>query len=307
MSEAKEKTRYAPRFERVETPPPFRITERDLEILRWLSRCRYLRTGQVHRLVFGENATDQSARRRLKFLYHAGLVGRIEPRTTIGRGSAEIAYCLERGGADVLAGMGEAPRIFGKGGKVGPLFLEHALDVSEFRVVTELALRGHSAVALARFVADFEIKSEAKPGAGKERYALYSAVAEPLTGRTLEVYPDALVILRGKGEYAEHQELFMVEIDRGTEDLTRIQDKVRGYHQFARERLFHKFGKFPDFLVLIQTSSPRRAGNMRQALQGLAGTERVWITSVDQVTPETVLASPIWRDHENKPRQVLRG
>ncbi len=307
MSEATEKTRYAPRFERVETPMPFRITERDLEILRWLSRCRYLRTGQVHRLVFAENATDQSARRRLKLLYHGGFIGRIEPKTTIGHGSAEIAYCLEKSGAEVLAGMGETPRVYGKAGKVGPLFLEHALDVSEFRVMTELALRDHPAVALARFVADFEIKSEAKPGTGKERYALYSAMAEPLTGRTLEVYPDALVILRGTGEFAEHQELFMVEIDRGTEDLTRIQDKVRGYHQFAKERAFQKFGRFTDFLVLMQTSSRRRAGNMRDALQGLAGTERIWITSVDQVAPATVLASPIWRDHENKARQVLRG
>ena len=85
----------------------FLLTERDVEILRALNRCRFLQTGQINRAVFPGNATLQSARRRLRFLFHHGFVGRIQLYAPPDGGSAETAYHLDAAGAAELDARGE--------------------------------------------------------------------------------------------------------------------------------------------------------------------------------------------------------
>ena len=121
------------------------------------------------------------------------------------------------------------------------------------------------------------------------------------------VYPDALIILRGKGEYAKFQKLYFLEVDRSTEGLRIIQDKVIGYNLYRRENVFKKFGAFDDFQVLFQAPSQKRAGNIRQALTDLEGTESVWVTSADQVTEDSILGSTIWTDHMLVPQRLLKS
>jgi hypothetical protein len=70
-----------------------KLTERDLDILLALNRYRYLRTNQVKRLIFPDNSTLQSTRRRLRCLFHNGYVGVITPFAKAGQGSSESAYC----------------------------------------------------------------------------------------------------------------------------------------------------------------------------------------------------------------------
>src|SRR5512133_2108564 len=66
-----EDVRFVPRstapLPEQKTPRRFVLTARDTEILRAVARYRYLRTGQVHRLLFAP-AGAQMARRRLRQL-----------------------------------------------------------------------------------------------------------------------------------------------------------------------------------------------------------------------------------------------
>ncbi len=85
-------TTYLPRFER-QPGVPFVLTERDIEMLKVINRYRYLRTGQIKRLVFPDNASLQSTRRRLRGLYHNGSMNRMVPE-------AEVAHPSDRSGSD---------------------------------------------------------------------------------------------------------------------------------------------------------------------------------------------------------------
>ena len=298
---------YLPKHERAIKPVTFVLTDRDIEILRAVNRYRYLRTGQIKRLVFSENTTEQSARRRLKHLFHNGYLGRVMPFVRVGEGSSETAYYVDKAGRDILQQAGEEIAAYATGGQVKHQFLDHALDISEFHVHLELALSVHPTVEIHRFTADFEVKTHTANAIGKRRYKLFDEVAHPITKESYVVYPDALIVLKGKGSLEQYQRLYFVEIDRGTEGLNVIKDKIIGYSLYLKQNVFAKFGKFKTFTVLLQTNSAKRAENIRHHLTGVDGSELVWVSDAGQVKQETIATSPIWQDHELKMRAILKG
>ncbi len=284
----------------------FTLTDRDVEILAALNRYRYLRTGQIKRLVFPGNTTLQSTRRRLKYLYHHHYVGRVVPFVRLGQDMPETAYYLDKAGTDFLAECGETVNAWPLAKQIKHQFLQHALDISEFRLQLEQAIDGNAVVSLHRFTADFEIKTHTEAAAGKHRYKLYAEHQHPVSRARYVVYPDALIVFRGKGEFEKYQTLFFLEIDRGTEGLQRIRDKVIGYNQYLRQKVYKKFGEFESFRVLFQTTSEKRALNMREALLDLEGTDLVWITQVGQVDEGSILHGPIWMDSGRNVRSILK-
>lgn len=276
----------------------FVLTARDVDILRAVNRCRYLRTGQIHRLVFPDCRSNQSARRRLKYIYHNQYLGRIAPFTQAGQGSGEMAYFLDQAGAEFLRDVGKEPLSLPRNHRVRHAFPWHALDIADFRVHLECALR--------RFTADFELKEPTKSAIGNKRYRLYDEVLHPINKQRYVVYPDALIILQGKGEHQGFQRLFFLEIDRGTAPLGAIRDKVIGYNLYRRLGIFKKFGRFDRFRVLIQTSSQKREANIRTALTDQEGADLVWVTDVSRVTEKTLLEAEIWQDEKRHLRSVLK-
>ncbi|CAM2005275.1 hypothetical protein [Acanthopleuribacter pedis] len=88
--------------------------------------------------------------------------------------------------------------------------------------------------------------------------------------------------------------------------MRQIQDKIIGYQLYHQQKVFQKFGPFSGFRVLIQTTSPKRAKNMRHALLNMAGTELAWITDREQVWEDTVLSGEIWQDHELEIKSILK-
>ena len=139
-----------------------RLTERDLKILLALNNYRYLRTSQIKRLVFADTQTLQSARRRLRCLYHHGYIGVLKPFIQVGHGSGENAYFIDRHGADLLKEYGESVRTFKSPGQVKHRFLRHALELSEFHLLLELALQNSTTIELQEFVCDYEVQSRLK-------------------------------------------------------------------------------------------------------------------------------------------------
>jgi hypothetical protein len=140
-----------PRFSRADTIRPFRLTNRDMEILRHIKRHRFLRSSHICRLVDG---SPTQILRLLQLLYHHGYVER--PRGQLDyfhrNGSEPIVYGLGNKGVGALrpTGLGAAASLnwSWKNQNVGRLFLEHALLVSDVMVAFELAARKRSDVRL---------------------------------------------------------------------------------------------------------------------------------------------------------------
>ena len=111
-----------PRFRRVASVAPFRLTERDHEILRLIHRHRFLRSHQIIILIGG---SAQQLSRRLQLLFHHGYLER--PRAQLQyyerNGSQTIAYGLGNKSGSLLqlnpATQGEKNRIIGR------MYLEH--------------------------------------------------------------------------------------------------------------------------------------------------------------------------------------
>lgn len=287
----------------------FRLQQRDIEIVRIVNRYRYVQARHLKRLVFKDNSSIQSTRRRLNKLFHAGYLGRIEQATKRSEGQAEIVYHLEKAGAELINQYLPEEPIYWyprSAKKAQHLFLEHALALAEFRSFLELALYDHPISSIKRFVADFEMKSHTDDVTGSYRYKLYAQVIDPVQRNVYVVYPDALVILQGRGKYSEHQRLFFVEIDRGSESHEIIRKKIIGYALYRQQGLFQKYGPFKDFRVLMQTSSESRAHNMRQRLAHLEGEELVWITHKNLVNEQTLVSEPIWLTYDGTMKSILK-
>lgn len=286
----------------------FVLTDRDIEILRAVNSCRYLRTSQIKRIVFPENKTLQSTRRRLKYLFHNKFLGRIAPFIQIGQGEGETAYYLDKAGGELLKEYGgDELYSYSKQNQVRTQFLKHALDLSEFRINMEIALKEHPIIAIHRFTCDFELKEHTTKAMGRKIYKLYDEVVHPLNRQRYIVYPDALIILKGKGEYEQFQKIYFLEIDRGSESLSVIKDKVIGYNLYLKNKIFNKFGAGDSFTVLLQTSSEKRAKNIRNYLVDQEGAELVWITNVQQVDENSIVSAPIWQDSTLEHRAMIKA
>lgn len=290
-------------------PMPLQLTNRDLGVLKAVNRYRYLRTGQIKRLLFPETATLQTTRRRLRKLSHPSwrYLGRIGPEAQLGDERSEMAFFLDEPGAELLAGIGETviPYPRARTGGAGHFFLDHALGISEFRVSLELALQDETDIRLHRFVHESELKTHLRRGIKKDAYKLYHRFPHPRTQREYVVHPDALIVLAAARKQ-EQRRLFFLEVDRGTEPLRIIRDKVIGYHLLRESGVFRKFGDFEDFLVLTVTNSERRAGNMREALTDVPGEEDIWIAAEERITEQTVLTGAVWLAHDGQWSAVLR-
>ena len=285
----------------------FQMTDRDLEILRALNRYRYMRTGQVHQLLFSENGTMQSARRRLRNLYHHRYIARAQPYVQVGKPAPEIAYFLDRKGREVLRSEGEIVRYWRKGTEVKYQFLEHAIAVSEFRLKLEKAVAAHDHLTLDRFIPDFQMRDEAERFVGKRRYLLYREAIHPALRKSFVIHPDALINLSAERDGKAGSRMLCLEVDRGTQGLEKIRDKLTGYHLAREQGLFRQFGDFHDFVVLFQAPGPKRAQSIFEALSDHVAASMARVTSADDVSSESLLTEPIWKDMSGEMRRIVRS
>lgn len=275
---------------------PFVLTSRDVEILKAINRYRYLRTGQVKTLLFRQNSDMQPVRRRLRGLFQNAYLGRISQPVWPCHGSAEEVYFLDQGGEQFLRDYGEDVISFSNE-EVRHRFVEHALAVSEFRMNVELGLREHPIVQLELFHADFELK---------KRYRHVEDGQNPLKGSDRSaIFPDAVMVLRGRGNLSSYLRLIFIEIDRGSEVQRILQEKTTSYARYQANGAYSRFGEFKSFRVLIQTTSPERALNTRQALEHIDGKKLVWVTDVGKVREDSLFDQPIWLDETLRPRRLV--
>ena len=263
-----------PRFKRVAGVPRIKITDRDRQILRLIHEHRFLRSSHIIDLLGG---SPQSILRRLQLLYHNGLLER--PHAQIGYfhhgGSRHMVYGLGKSGGAMLRREGEPnARRFDwgeKNRKVGGVFLDHALLVSDVMVAIELACRKVPGV---RLVPQHEIALPMEAGAKRLSFHWKVAVnGQPRLG----VIPDrvfALDITRYDGEIG--RAYFFLEADRGTMPVTRksmsqssFHRKLVAYEATWSQALHRKLFGFHRFRVLTVTTSADRVNSLVEACSKL--------------------------------------
>ncbi len=290
------KRRYTSPRQRDPNAFRFRLTERDLEILRAVKKYHYLNVNLIHKLLFPPETSKQVCSRRVKKLYHAGYLNRVLPYHQGTSGSAACAYCLDRQGITLLQELGEDVKLYNRASQKNPLFLNHAIAVSEFGIIMEQALAQHPQFYLHHIVFDFEVKTHLDQAIGLDRFRLYSKLVHPLTNQSYVCYPDILLVIRRRGVPQHSGKLILVEIDRGTMGPGALRDKVMGYSLYHQQGVFKKFGKFSSFRVLFQTASPKRVEALRQAFTDLQDCDLIWVTDLGQVRAHEadILTAPIW-------------
>ncbi len=286
----------------------FALTSRDISVMKFIAKSRYLSTGQVKRLCFADNVNNLRTQQRLKLLHDAGLISRAMTYSDQGLKQA-YAYYLTSTGAEYLRDeCGQDNITIPRKNHFKHLFLQHSLGISEFFVNLHLAVQQEENLFLEQFIADFELKKrirEQHTNSLKEREIYREFIYQ---GKKFTLLPDALFVLADTDPEtsAQDKKLFLVEIDRSTESIQKVLvERCLAYHLAYKHQAFADYSAGSDFTILIQTTNERRRNNIQSALIGVPGAELVWTTAFPLVSPESLLTGKIWIDWQGQGRAIL--
>jgi len=271
-----------------------RLTERDRSVLLSVYRCRVLTSHQIEVLHFrSKNAELRSLRsacqRRLQKLFHHQFLDRILQPVVLGEGRMAYAYALGSRGADVVAGILDVDRDEvgwkPKDNRLGPVFLDHTIAISDVRVVTQLLVQQRIWLAMS-WIDELALKSEAY----QDKVPSYLE-----SGRVVRVFPDAyFTITLPNMDQPAH---FFLEVDQGTMTTGRWADKMRGYMEFRRSGASLRYFKTENFRVLAVAPSKKRLNNLKRATENVNGKTFFWFTTANEIdiwSPNKLL-EPIWQ------------
>lgn len=223
---------------------PFRLTARDLAILRDVQEYRFLHAGHILALHEG---SERNVRGRLNLLFQHGYLERPLKQQDVFLSSTHIVYSLGRKSVETLASsQGEREgmlRRIRETERTSPL-IAHALMLSQFRVCLTLALKGRDDVRLIRWSQGDDL-----------RRALFR------DGEPRELVPDALFVLKT----SEFEHPFFLEADRASETRERFVSKLRTYWGWHKDKVMNRTLDFPFFRVLTIATGEGRCENLRVA------------------------------------------
>lgn len=270
-----------PRNRRADEPPPMRLMKRDIEILKAVHDFRIVRGNQLQALYFGSQST---ASYRLSRLYQHGFLDRHFLPTLGGLASSPALYTLGRRGADVLRRVLDCgPKDIRKppnNQELSPLFLEHLLQINDFRVAVTVAARVHG-YTLERWVDDYQLKAD------YDRVVIQTPQGRR---RSVSLIPDGYCVL----QVPQGRACFFLELDRGTMTRARFRDKVLAYQAYIASGQYEKRYGTRSLRVLTVTSGPKRLENLKEEAEQARGGRVFWFTTTERISPGTVLSKPIW-------------
>jgi len=207
-------------------------------------------------------------------LFHAGYVDR--PRAQLDRfptsGTAPMVYALADRGARLLCnreGIACGGAEWGrKNREAGRPFIEHQIEIVNFQVALERAVRERGGV---RLVSAEGMISASRQPADRNPFTLRAKLSHRGVMRQVGVVPD---LVFGLDLDDGSRRNFMVEIDRGTmpvrrsdPEQTSFEGKMRAYlSAHAAKQHERQFG-WKNFRVLVVTTDRQRIGSMMEALR----------------------------------------
>jgi Replication-relaxation len=242
-------------------------------IVRQIAGHRFVRSSHVAALV-GRSLDRTNS--RLSRLFHAGYIDR--PRAQLdyypASGSAPMVYALADGGAKLLGerfgaefARSEWSR---KNQDAGRPFIEHQLEIVDFYVALQLAVRGRGDVRLIHsdeLIAAFPDQTRTM----RDPLALRVIVSHNEKTHDIGLIPDlvfGLVLPNGT------RRCFMVEIDRGTMPISRstltqtsFERKMRAYLTAHVARQHEQQFGWKTFRVLTVTTDKHRARSITETLR----------------------------------------
>lgn len=294
MTDAKS-TKRLKRFEVTkDRKVPFRMQDRDREIIKYIHDNRFLTTKLVSLLI---GSSEQVTGTRLRKLFQNKYVDR-----KIGEyNKSTIYYLLNKAYKDVLNpyyGI-EKPtaRMTEKNRKVKyEPFLDHELLIAKIRVTLTLALKDRQDAELVEWVPD------------KERTNTYTVRGEGGREKTRTFTPDSFITMRtddpNDPDYVKVK-YFFLEADRGSKDHDRFLKQMQNYWKYKsaweEETGTDEDDKHFGFRVLVVALSDKKVSNLRkkakEATDNKAGSPMYWFTletNFNPENPETIL-QPIWQ------------
>lgn len=298
MAQANARRRqYAPAGR--ENIPSFDITNREVAILRHLAEHRVLDSDHLVDLL--APYSDQTTRRRLGLLYHAGFIWRprehLKYRTSAG--SPPMAYELHRRGVELLLSperygvppelVAEVPeytlRWVAKKRDITTRFLEHSLLVADVMVALERACARHGGIRLIR---PSELLERVVPEATRALdRPFYWTVDVTWQGRRerIGIVPDKVFGLEFMNEPPPNRVWFFLEADKGTETVlpttgalkrSSFLQKAAAYYATWQHKLHtDRFG-FKNFRVLTVTTTPSlMAPQTKKVARRAGGVDRI--------------------------------
>ena len=261
-----------PRFRRASEPPAFRITDDDVIIVRLLARHRFLRSTHIAALV--GRSLDRT-NDRLSRLFHAGYIDR--PRAQLDyyptSGSAPMVYALADLGAQLLTqrdGIAFANVEWSrKNREAGRPFIEHQLEIVDFQVALERAVRDRTDIRLIHsdeLIAAFPAQTRSM----RNPLALRVSVLHNESPHDVGIIPDLVFGIMFKDG---SRRCFMVETDRGTMPISRsdvrqtsVERKMRAYLTAHAGKQHEQHFGWKNFRVLTVTTDDQRMRSMRETL-----------------------------------------
>jgi hypothetical protein len=270
-------TTRRPRFSRSDRSPAFRLTERDIEIVRQVARHRLLRSTHVSQLLA---APHKKILERLTALYHACYLDR--PRGQLeyhvhGGGSAPLVYALGKTGARLLSlreGMEDVDVEWThKNRETGREFIQHTLAIADVRVALALACRAHGSVTLMQ-PDDLLPSLPLETRAARNPWAWRTNVQHDGELQDIGLQPDYVFALRLPDG---RRRAFLVECDRGTMPVKRsslgqssMLRKFLAYESTRQRGLHTERFRWKNFRVLVVTANVERAANIRALIERTA-------------------------------------
>ena len=281
-----------PRNRRVDNPPPMRLMERDVEILKAVHEFRIMRGDQLQALFFGSQST---ASYRLSRLYQHSFLDRHFLPTLGGLASSPALYTLGKRGVDVLRRVLDyGPKDIRKppnNQELSPLFLEHLLQINDFRVAVTVAARNLD-YTLEKWLDDYQLKAD------YDRVVIQTPHGRK---RTVSLIPDGYCVL----QVPQGRACFFLELDRGTMTRSRFRDKVLAYQAYIASGKYEKRYGTRSLRVLTVTSGPKRLESLREEAEQAGGGRVFWFIRSDQVSHEEVLSGAVWEVANSVETEVL--
>lgn len=258
-----------------------RLMERDVEILKTVHDYRILRGDQLQALFFGSQST---ASYRLSRLYQYGFLDRHFLPTLGGLVSSPALYVLGKRGVDVLRRVLDCgPKDIRKppgNQELSMLFLEHLLQINDFRLAVTLAAR-NLGYTLELWLDDYHLK------ANFDRVAIRTPQGQR---HVVSLIPDAYCVLR----VPQGRACFFLEMDRGTMTNTRFRDKVLAYKAYIASGQYEQRYGTRSLRVLTVTSGPKRLENLKDEAEQANGGRVFWFTTSNLVSQENMFQISIW-------------